>query len=154
MARFTSEGYNGTPLKVCLACGGNWFRTADYYEFLREPFGGLWNIGRPLVGQSSQIPMMIAVCLCGTPQVPRISGVPAGDTRKREMNCLRDSLQEARNALDGSALWPQAEQQLEVPETLNALTERLHALERIMARQLASKNRRRQSPRGRYRLSS
>jgi nucleoid DNA-binding protein len=51
---------------------------------------------------------------------------------------------------DGGTVWSVAEQQLVVPETLNALTERLHALERIIARQLASTNRRRQSPRGRY----
>src|SRR5580700_7426440 len=64
------------PLKVCPACGGDWFREADYYEFLREEsLGPFWPTWPRLVGQLSRGAMTLLVCLCGSPLAPEISGV-------------------------------------------------------------------------------
>jgi hypothetical protein len=67
------------PLKICQACGGDWFRLGDFYEFLREEtVGMMWETWPEMVGQSSPGPLTVGICLCGRPWAPRIDGVRGG----------------------------------------------------------------------------
>ena len=69
------------PLKRCSACGGTWFRVADFYAFWREEtLGAFWETWPELVGKNSLALMGTAICLCGTPQRPSIGGIRGGRT--------------------------------------------------------------------------
>jgi nucleoid DNA-binding protein len=110
----------------------------DAYAFLREELvGPFWDTWPELVGQLSTIPMTLAVCLCGTPQLPRLGGLHGGHTPNAELTRLMDSLQEARELLDGTRIRRIAQQELALPEDFAALSPRLGKLERRTGRLLA-----------------
>jgi hypothetical protein len=70
------------PLKSCLVCGGDWFREADYYEFLREELLGYsWPTWPTLVGQASPQAKPLLVCLCGAPQAQQQADLIAAGRR-------------------------------------------------------------------------
>src|ERR1017187_4104694 len=81
------------PLNVCLACGGEWFRQGNSYEFQREEtlsyFQETWPL---LVGRLSKGIMTLLVCLCGSPLTPKIGGVRGGHTFNSELTALLASL--------------------------------------------------------------
>ena len=86
------------PLKTCSACGGEWFREADYYAFFREdsnPYCPNWP---DLVGQASSTPMTVGVCLCGMPLKPLI-GAERGGTAGRELTQFLEALKKGRESI-------------------------------------------------------
>jgi len=140
------------PLKTCPACGGDWFREADFYAFLREESVGLmWPTWPDLVGQKSPGPMLLLVCLCGAPLAPRIEGgTRGGRTANLERVQLLDSLKNCQAWLDANLVLAAAEAHLAKPESFQVLAGQLKALERLAGRRLAQQNPSRKSPRGRY----
>jgi len=141
------------PLSVCPACGGNWFSAPTYYRFLREELlGGYWPTWPHLVGQYSQVPTIIAVCLCGMPQSPNMGSNEGGPRFRQEMTALRQSLENSQYYLGDAAIVLEAEQEAELirAESLQAFPDRLNALEAKAGRWLAQTNPERHSPRGRY----
>ena len=130
-------------MNVCPACGGDWFRQADPYEFLREEtLGYFWPTWPDLVGQLSTGVMTLLVCLCGSPLTPRIGGVRGGDTFNQELTALLDSLRKVldriedirtgRSVLAGLAAQPAS------PEAFAALVTRLQNVEKVLARRMHS----------------
>jgi len=84
------------PLNICSACGGNWFREVDCYQFLREESVGSSCASWPdLVGRISPGPMTLLICLCGTPLAPLIGGVRGGRTPNLELVQFLDSLKDS-----------------------------------------------------------
>jgi len=143
------------PLKTCPACGGDWFREADYYEFFREEsVGSSWPTWPDLVGQISPGPMSLAVCLCGTPLKPEIGGVRGGRTANLELAKLLDSLQTChariRDLHDGASVLATAGEHLAKAESIQVLVDRLKALEWRPGPRIAQQSPSRKSPRGRY----
>ena len=61
------------PIHTCRACGGDWFREGDYYEFLKEEGLGITPTWPVLIGQLSPGPLTVGICLCGTPWMPSTS---------------------------------------------------------------------------------
>jgi nucleoid DNA-binding protein len=142
-------------LNTCPACGGDWFREADYYRFLREEsLGFFWPTWPNLVGQLSPPPMPLLICLCGTPLRPSIAGVRRGRTLTLELVQLLDSLQNCHARLkihhDGDSLLAAAEAHLAKAESFQVLAGQLKALERRAGRRIAQQSTTRKSPRGRY----
>ena len=70
----------GSPCKAytCSACGGEWFREADYYPFRPEKDLVTWPGWPELIGRASVARMTVGVCLCGTPLDPLIGGLRGG----------------------------------------------------------------------------
>jgi nucleoid DNA-binding protein len=142
------------PLKACPACGGNWFREADYYRFLREESLR----GRPtwpdLVGQISLSPMPLLVCLCGAPLSPSIGGVRGGLTPNLELAQLLVGLENCLAWLkvrhDGDSLLAAVEAHLAKAESIQVLTGQIKALEKLAGQRIAQQNSSRKSPRGRH----
>jgi hypothetical protein len=150
-SRSGKKGLEKAPLKTCSACGGTWFRQADFFQFWREELlGGFWPTWPDLVGQLSRMPMGIAVCLCGTSQLPNLGGLRGGRTPNREISRLWESLGWARQSSDGSAVLKIAEEQLAGRESLDVLAGRTKVLEKLAGRRLAENDRNRRSPRGRH----
>ncbi len=144
------EGLEKAALKTCSACSGTWFRQADFFQFLREEtLGGSWETWPDLVGQASAMPMGIAVCLCGTPQLPNLGGVRGG-IPGREVNTLRECLFGARRCLDGSAVLWGVRRAMAGRESLDVLAGRVKVLEKLAGRRLAETDPNRRSPRGRH----
>jgi nucleoid DNA-binding protein len=129
-------------LNVCPACGGDWFREADYYEFLREETLGYFQETWPLlVGQLSRGIMTLLVCLCGSPLAPDVGGL-SGKSFFNELLALRASLRKVLDRLedirsDRSVLAGLAGQPAS-PEAFAALVSRLENVERVLARRLHS----------------
>jgi hypothetical protein len=128
------------PLRICQACGGNWFRAASFYEFQREELVGIWRTP-DLVGRISPSPMTIGVCLCGSPWSPSIGGVHGGHTPNAELNKFMSSLEQAQDPHSGEAALQMATSSLAPQQAFHILTDRLKALER-------QHGRRRRSPAG------
>ena len=86
-------------MNVCPACGGDWFRQADYYEFQREEtlsyFQDTWPL---LVGRLSKGVMTLLV-VCGSPLAPRIGGV-RGETFTQELTALLASLRKVLDRIE------------------------------------------------------
>jgi nucleoid DNA-binding protein len=142
-------------LKTCPACGGDWFREADYYAFLREEsVGSMWPTWPDLVGQNSLAPMTLLVCLCGTPLRPSMEGVHGGRRFNLELVQFLDSLQNSHAWLkdhhDGDSLLAAAQAYLAKTESFEALAGQVKALERLAGRRIAQQPPLRKSPRGRY----
>lgn len=138
-------------MRTCSACGGTWFQRADFFQFLREEsLGDYWETWPDLVGQASAMPMGIAVCLCGTPQLPNIGGIRGGRTPNQEISRLWESLGWARQSLDGSAVSWGVRQAMAGRESLEVLAGRVKALEKLAGRRLAETDPNRRSPRGRH----
>ena len=101
MNNLSTEPRPRGPWNVFPVCGGDWFREADPYEFLREvTLGSMWPTWRALVGQLSIQPMTLLVCLCGSPLAPRIGGVPGGHTFNSELAALLDSFSKVLDRLE------------------------------------------------------
>src|ERR1035438_965534 len=138
------------PLNVCPACGGDWFRQVNSYEFQREETLGYFQETWPLlVGRLSKGVMTLLVCLCGSPLTPRIGGVRGGDTFNRELTALLDSLRKVLDRLedirsDRSVLAGLAGQPAS-PEAFAALVSRSENVERVLAQRI-----RRRPGRGRH----
>jgi nucleoid DNA-binding protein len=143
------------PLKTCPACGGDWFREADYYRFLREErVNSICPTWPNMVGQLSMAPMTLLVCLCGTPLRPEIGGVRGGYTSNRELMQFLGGLENSHAWLtdhyDGDLVLAAAEAYLANMESIQALTDHLKALERRAGLRIAQQTPSRKSPRGRY----
>src|ERR1035438_1183515 len=129
------------PLNVCPACGGDWFRQVNSYEFQREETLGYCQETWPLlVGRLSKGVMTLLVCLCGSPLTPRIGGVRGGDTFNRELVALLASLRKVLDRLedirsDRSILAGLAGQPAS-PEAFDALATRLENVERVLAQRM------------------
>ena len=128
------------PLKSCPVCGGDWFREADYYEFLREELLGYWWATRPdLVGQASQDAKTLLVCLCGTPQPHVIGGETTPYPAQRRFMASSENGQEyLKRCNDEGSLRTAAAEQLASPEALNTLAARLKELARTIGRRMRS----------------
>jgi nucleoid DNA-binding protein len=128
------------PLKSCPVCGGDWFREADYYEFLREELLGYsWPTWPDLVGQASQEAKTLLVCLCGTPQSHVIGGETTPYPAKRRFMASSENGQEClKRRNDEGSLRAAAAEQLTSPEALHALAARLKGLERTIGRRMRS----------------
>jgi nucleoid DNA-binding protein len=138
-------------LKTYPGCGGSWFRIADFYRFYREEtIGNFWETWPDLVGQASLMPMKIAVCLCGAPQMPNIGGVHWGHTPNAEISRLYESIQGAQQSLNGSAVSELASGSLAGKSDLSTLAERMKLLDKKMGKRVAQEDLKRKSPRGRY----
>ena len=130
-------------MKVCPACGGDWFREADYHQFLREEsLGSMWPTWPALVGQLSKGIMTLLVCLCGSPLPPQTGGVRGGYLFNSELVALLASL---RNVLDrledlrsGRSILAGIADQPASPEASAALATRLQIVEKVLARRLRS----------------
>ena len=145
------EGLEKAALKTCSACGGTWFRQADFFQFLREEtLGGSWPTWPDLVGQASAMSMGIAVCLCGTPQLPNLGGLRGGRTPNAEISMLLESLGWARQSSDGSAVLWGVRRAMAGRESLDVLAGRVKVLEKLAGRRLAETDPNRRSPRGRH----
>ena len=144
MANPARESRPGWPLKVCPACGGDWFREADYYRFLREEtLRGSWPTWPVLVGQLGRGAMTLLVCLCGSPLAPDIGGVRGGRAFNTELIALLASLQKAREGLEearrgDSVLAALRSVPLASPETFAPLATRLENVARRFARRMRS----------------
>ena len=121
-------------------CGGDWFREADYYEFLREELLGYsWPTWPDLVGQASQEAKTLLVCLCGTPQPHVIGGeITPSPSRQRFMASSENGQECLKRRNDEGSLRAAAAEQLTSPEALNALAARLKGLERTIGRRMRS----------------
>jgi len=119
---------------------------ADFYQFWREEtVGGMWPTWPDLVGQLSNTPMGIAVCLCGTPQLPNLSGMPGGGVK-----ILLESLGWARQSLESSpGLWS-VRPAMAGREGMDVLAGRVKVLEKLAGRRLAETDPNRRSLRGRH----
>jgi hypothetical protein len=138
-------------VKTYPGCGGSWFRIADFYRFYREEtIGNFWETWPDLVGQASLMPMKIAVCLCGAPQMPNIGGVHWGHTPNAEISRLYESIQGAQQSLNGSAVSELAGGSLAGKSDLSTLAERMKLLDKKMGKRVAQEDLKRKSPRGRY----
>jgi nucleoid DNA-binding protein len=142
------------PLNICQDCGGDWFREADYYEFLREESLSSWPTWPDLVGQINRGPMTLLVCLCGTPRAPSIGGVRGGRTPNVELAHLVDSLQNCQAWLkdhhDGDLVLAAAEAHLAKAESFQVLAGQMKDLEKLAGPRIAQQPPSRKSPRGRY----
>jgi nucleoid DNA-binding protein len=143
------------PLNTCRTCGGDWFREADYYEFLREEsVGPFWPTWPDLVGQISPGPMTLLVCLCGAPLTPSIGGVRGGRTPNLELAHLLDSLKNCYARLkdhhDGDSVLAAAEAHMSKAESFQVLADELNVLERLAGKRIAQQPPSRKFPRGRY----
>jgi hypothetical protein len=132
------------PLRICEACGGDWFREATFYEFRREELVRYWPTAE-LVGQISLGPMTIGVCLCGRPWSPLIGGVHGGYTPNAEVNRFMSSLEQAQDPHGGEAALQVATDKLASHQAFQILTDRLKTLVRQQRRRLRSP-----AGRGRY----
>src|SRR5436305_6238598 len=131
------------PLNICPACGGDWFRQADYYQFRREEtLGSSWETWPDLVEQLSIGPMGLLICLCGSPLRSSIGGVRGGRTPNSEVSQFMNDCQRAkqllREAHKGDSLLRAAARQLATLETWQALADRLRSVERELARRMRS----------------
>jgi hypothetical protein len=129
-------------LNVCPACGGDWFREVNYYEFLREEtLASIWPTWPALVGQLSKGIMTLLVCLCGSPLAPRIGGVRGG-TFNTELIALLASLPKVLDRLEdlrtGRSVFAGLADQPASPEAFAALVARLQNVEKVLARRLRS----------------
>ena len=89
------------PLRICSACGGTWFRVADFHAFSREEIlGPFWDTWPELVGKNSQALMGVAICLCGTPHPPSLGGIRSGRTPNLELMRFMASLESAQQCLN------------------------------------------------------
>jgi nucleoid DNA-binding protein len=142
------------PLNICPACGGDWFREADYYEVFREESVRPSWPPPDLVGQISMGPMTLLVCLCGTPLKPSIGGLRGGRTPNVELLKLFDSLRKSQACLqdhhDGDLVRAAAEEYLAKAESFQALAGQLQALEKLAGPRIAQQTPSRKSPRGCY----
>ena len=94
--------------------------------------------------------MGIAVCLCGTPQLPNLGGLRGGRTPNAEISVLLESLGWARQSLESSpGLWS-VRQEMAGRESMDVLAGRVQMLEKLAGRRLAETDRNRRSPRGRH----
>jgi nucleoid DNA-binding protein len=122
---------------TCLACGGEWFREADYYAFLSEESWPTWP---NLTGQDSIIQMTVCVCLCGTPLDPEIGGLRGGRTPNRELDRFLKSLAKAKKQLkenhDPGLVLGAAEEQLVKLDAMRAAEERLQQLQKQMGQRM------------------
>ncbi|MGA2114912.1 MAG: hypothetical protein ABSH56_09200 [Bryobacteraceae bacterium] len=73
--------------------------------------------------------MTIAVCLCGMPQSPNIGGVQWGRTPNWELSVLHQSLESSQQYLADRTVVDVMEAELTRPESWQALSRRLKALE-------------------------
>ena len=142
------------PLNICPACGGEWFREAEYYEFFREESVRSSWPPPDLLGQISMGPMALLVCLCGTPLKSSIAGVRGGRTPNVELLKLFDSLDKSQACLkdhhDGDLVLAAAEVYLAKSESFQVLAGQLHVLEKLAGPRIAQQTPSRKSPRGRY----
>jgi nucleoid DNA-binding protein len=126
------------PVARCSACGGEWFREATYYAFLKENHVVVCDGSPDLVGQDSITPMTVAVCLCGMPLEPLIGGVRSGHTLNWELNQFLNALKTGRERIqqnhEGDLVVAAAEERLAKPEDLAALKERLKTLQQEIGR--------------------
>jgi len=126
------------PVARCQACGGEWFRQATYYAFLREEsLGRSWDTWPDLTGQDSVIPMTVGVCLCGLPLEPLI-GAERGGTGGRELTEFLKALGKGRKWIqenqEGNAVVAAAKKRLATAEHLKILDKRLQTLQREVGR--------------------
>jgi hypothetical protein len=146
------------PLKICSACGGSWFREADFYKFRREETVGLIWLGWPklkLVGQDSLGAMTLLVCLCGSPLRPSISGLKDGGRElKSNLAQLLENLESCHARLkerhDRDSVLTAARENQVTLQSCQLLADQLKALERLAGPRTAQQNPSRKSPRGRY----
>jgi nucleoid DNA-binding protein len=129
------------PSNVCPLCGGDWFRETDYYRFLKEEsLAFSWSTLPALVGQLSREPMIVLVCLCGSPLAPKIGG--AFGNFNTERVALRTSLRQALDRLEdlrsARAVLGGLADQPASPEAFAALVSRLQNVERVLARRMRS----------------
>jgi len=126
------------PVARCQACGGEWFRQATYYAFLREEsLGRSWDTWPDLTGQDSVIPMTVGVCLCGLPLEPLI-GAERGGTGGRELTEFLKALGNGRKWIqenqEGNVVVAAAKKRLATAEDLKILDKRLQTLQREVGR--------------------
>ena len=143
------------PLNTCPTCGGNWFREADYYEFLREESLGLsWPTWPELVGQISMAPMPLLVCLCGAPRYPSLGGIRGGRTSNLQLVQLLNSLKNCHARLkdhhDGDSVCAAAEAHLAKAASFQVLADQMRAVEGLAGKRIAQQTPSRKSPRGAY----
>jgi hypothetical protein len=125
------------PAAYCSACGGDWFRLADYYEFQDEDRLVIWPGWPDLTGQATMTMQTVAVCLCGMPLTPSIGGQHAGLTPNFELHQFLDSLAKGQAYIrrnDGQVEAAGLESAFVRPAELEALAERLKNLERQVGR--------------------
>jgi hypothetical protein len=91
------QGLN-EPL-VCEACGGTWFRTADFRQYAKGMYSAA--AGGDL-HELTEVVHTIRVCVCGHPAIPNIGGVRGGRTPNSGLNSFMESLAKA-HALRASA---------------------------------------------------
>jgi hypothetical protein len=117
-------------------CGADWFREADYYEFLREELLGYsWPTWPDLVGQAGPQAKPLLVCLCGSPQPHLIGGETTPYPAQRRFMASSENGQEyLKRCDDEGSLRAAAAEQLASPEALNTLAARLKELERTIGR--------------------
>jgi nucleoid DNA-binding protein len=122
---------------TCLACGGEWFREADYYAFISEESWPTWPNS---TGQDSIIPMTVCVCLCGAPLNPEIGGLHGGRTPNYELNQFLKSLAKAQKQLkenhDPGLVLGAAEEQLVKLDAMRAAEERLKQLQKQLGQRM------------------
>jgi hypothetical protein len=132
------------PLRICEACGGDWFREASFYEFRREELLRYWATPE-LAGQITMGPKTIGVCLCGRPWSPLIGGLHGGNTPNADLNRFMSSLEQAQDPHGGEAALKVATERLAPQQAFQILADRLKALERQQRRRMRSP-----AGRGRY----
>ncbi len=81
------------PLNTCLACGGSWFREADFYEFSAE------ESSEPITGGAKSL----RVCLCGTPLAPDIGAETGSQELKRFMASFHNGRKWLQHGIEGDA---------------------------------------------------
>lgn len=131
MPERTSRSLLKAPAR-CSACGGQWFREATFYGFLREEYLRIWEGFPDLVGQATLVPMTVGVCLCGTPLTPLIGGLRGGWTPNRELNRFL-------RALLADEEYVRENQGRTGPEAVQALERRITNLQRELGRRTRSR---------------
>src|SRR5579864_8158065 len=92
------------PLKTCPACGGDWFREADFAAFIpEERLGGSWPTWPDMVGLIDESSTRQLVCLCGRPMSPNIGGLRGGRTPNFELTQFLESLKNGQARLSGDS---------------------------------------------------
>ena len=113
-----------------------------------------WPTWPNLVGQLTQGPVTLLVCLCGTPLRPEIGGARGGRTPNLELAQLLDGLKNSHARLkdhhDGDSVLAEAETHLATAESIQVLSDQLKALERRVGPRIAQQTPSRKSPRGCY----